>query len=93
MMAVILTDLSGLSVADPRHAPPLAGVNYMIIPVAAMRTGLAVQTIRNELSKYPERFDPPTYQPRPGGSWGRRLLTERDLDTLRQMHPFSSSFK
>jgi hypothetical protein len=71
----------------------LEGVTYMILSVASLRTGLALQTIRNDLTRYHDRFDPPRYQRRPGGSWARRLVTERDIQTLRDLHPFLSSHK
>lgn len=89
MLAVVMTSVQSLGGADLRNAPPVA--DRMTIKVASLLTGLAQQTIRNDLSEFKARFDPPAYMPSPGKRWGRRLITARDLETLRRMYPIRAT--
>ena len=91
MFALILTDVGSLGGADIRQAPAIVG--YMTVEVAAALTGVSPKTIRNDLSEFKDRFDTPCYQRSPGKRWGKRLITARDLDTLRRMYPRLSSYK
>lgn len=83
-----MTQVEAIGGADLRVAvPPVA---WMTVEVAAALVGVARKTIRNELSAYKERFDPPAYQRYRG--WHRRLITARDLATLRAMHPIFDTY-
>ena len=86
-LGVILTNVQALGVADVRHALP--PVDWITVECAALLVGVSRKTIRNELSEHKSRFDPPSYQPYQG--WPRRVITPRDLQTLRDMHPILSS--
>ena len=69
------------------HGVPLSGaapVTLMTLEVACTIVGIARQTARNALWLHRDRFDclPHPYMPN-----GARILTPRDLDTLKAMFP------
>lgn len=76
---------------DPTQAPLLANALYYLGAVALM-TGRSETAIRIQLHRHPERFDPPHYtrrriDPRRRRKAEYRLLTTRDVETLRQLYP------
>ena len=93
LLAIILTDVQAVGGVDVRGAPIPAGVGRMTVKVAAALSGVAVKTIQNDLSEFKDRFDCASYRPAPGKRWGKRLITARDLETLRGMYPDMSSWK
>jgi len=84
VLAVILTDVQSLGGAPLANAPTL--VDRMTLNVACALTGIARQTIYNVLCTRKDLFDRPSYK---RGQRGRllRLVTARDLETLRKLYP------
>ena len=93
MLAIILTDVQAVGGLDVRGAPIPAGVGRMTVKVAAALSGIAPKTIQNDLSEFKDRFDCATYRSSACSRWGTRLITVRDLETLRSMYPIMSSWK
>lgn len=60
--------------------------------LAAQLVGIARKTIQNDLSRMKDRFDEPTYALTPGGAWNERLISGRDVQTLRNMYPRQKSW-
>lgn len=76
---------------DPAQAPLLANALYYLGAVSLM-VGRSENAIRLMLSRYPHRFDPPHYtrrriDPRRRRTTEYRLLTTRDVETLRHTSP------
>jgi hypothetical protein len=91
VLAVILTDVQSLGGADVRAAPTIA--HYATIQYACQITGQTSANIRQILRRYASMFDPARYQSslqiagKRKVRWDRRLLSARDIDTLRSMFP------
>jgi len=92
VLALILTDVRSLGGADVTQAPLPDNV-WTPLYHASLLTGASRKAIRNMLSRYPERFDPPSYRPvfdlggQPTkGRWAFRVLSPRDVATLRTIY-------
>ena len=92
-IAVILTGVQPLGGAALTYVPLPGWVGHMTVAVAAVLVGISPKTIRNDLAEFRDKFDTPSYQRGPGSQWGRRLISARDLETLRGMYPRLSSYK
>lgn len=88
-VGVVITSVQGLNVT---HAPIVDGAWYEI-PVAAMLVGVAEKTVRNDLSEFHARFDCARYRRNIGTRWGKRLISARDVDTLRAMYPIRDTWR
>ena len=77
----VITAITAEGGAALHLAEPLA---LMTLEVACTIVGIARQTARNALWRYPERFDCLTHPYMPNGA---RVLTPRDLETLKAMFP------
>lgn len=89
----VVTDLRAFGSLDPRQAPNV--MPLYTIAVASVMVGQTRDNIRHILHRYPELFDPPKVQHtviagRRSTRFPRRLLSARDLDTLRSMFPIIS---
>lgn len=77
----VITNVQAIGGAQLTDAQPQVP---MTLAVAAMLVGIAKQTVRNTISKYRDRFDRLEDPYLPGGE---RIITPRDLQTLRAMYP------
>ena len=87
----VITNVQASNSAPLQLAPVLPGARYTL-QVAGLITGLTVNHIRWVLHTYANRFDERVVQlsmpsGKPTSRFPRRLLSARDIDTLRKMYP------
>ena len=76
----------------PILASPIVDHALYTVGAVSLMTGLTKDHVRMLLSRYPEHFDPPRHQAtivngKQGARWPRRLLSARDVATIRSMYP------
>jgi hypothetical protein len=88
----VVTNVTAHDDAPLIAAPLIPGVTGYDMQTASLLTGLTRGYIRWLLHTYPERFDKRHIQLRrvsnqPSSRWPKRILTNRDVQTLRDMYP------
>ena len=88
----VVTNVTAHNGAPLIAAPLIPGVTGYDMQTASLLTGLTRGYIRWLLHTYPERFDKRHIQlrrvsNRPSSRWPKRILTNRDIVTLRDMYP------